>query len=149
MPVQPLMVNGTQKLCGQQWMLPSELEWEKAARGVGQTHLPVGNGFEATWACMRNSTKGSSMPSSIDSYPVDTSPYGLRHMAGNLCEWTRSVYHEDGPLVQDGREVPRSEPETRTGSSKVGPGLTFQTTSGRHQGIEANPQTDIAPSGSD
>ncbi len=93
---------------GRAYRLPGELELEKAARGVDARSFPWGDFFDPTWACMRLS-HDMLRPVSVDQFPVDTSPYGVRHLAGNVVEWCADEYLREGPPLVDGRyEPPRA-----------------------------------------
>jgi len=70
--------------------LPTEIEWEKAARGTDARIWPWGNTFDLT-KCNVETWEGSgSKP--VGSYPTGVSPYGVYDMAGNVWEWTDSWY---------------------------------------------------------
>ena len=66
--------------------LPSEFEWEKAARGTDDRLFVWGNNFNRKFANLGKRV----MPSG--SFPKDKSPYGLYDMTGNVSEWTSSEY---------------------------------------------------------
>jgi serine/threonine-protein kinase len=89
---------------GVSWRLPSEWEWEKAARGVDGRHYPWGNELDPSWCCMRLSHQDKPAPADIDSYPIDKSVYGVRGMSGNVRDWCLNIYTENIPW-SDGESI--------------------------------------------
>ncbi len=108
-PVVKVTFNDAQAFCA--WMgkrLPTEEEWEKAARGTDQRDFPWGDLWDTTRANVKLS--GLRGTAAVGSFSGGASPYGAEDMSGNVAEWTSSPFVAyPGSTYQD----PQYNPDAR------------------------------------
>lgn len=139
-PVVEVSWLGARDYCA--WLekrLPSEAEWEKAARGTDGRKYPWGNGrperrlaqFAAGW--------NETVP--VDHLSAGASPYGVLGLAGNVWEWVSSAYAPYPYEPADGRENLTHGPVRGTrGGGHDSPAEEITTTH-RGRNLSRNPRS--------
>jgi formylglycine-generating enzyme required for sulfatase activity len=79
-------------MTGENYRLPTEAEWEKAARGPEGFNYPWGNDWQSDYCNSDESKLNRTSPAGI--FLKGKSPYGCMDMAGNVWEWCADWYDE-------------------------------------------------------
>ncbi len=112
-PDQPVVgVSWSEVMAYCKWaglVLPSEAQWEAAARGPDGRPYPWGDASPAAEYADFNKDFGTGKPDPVGSHPKGAGPYGTMDQAGGVWEWCADAWDEHAYRDRDGRRDPVAE----------------------------------------